>query len=144
MLKRVFRLVSCLALIVASGCALVPPEPVVTGPLTAQPPLPSMPAAEANGSIYQPTAYGNYPLFEDRRPRNVGDIVTVVIQEKTNAAKNVQSSTNRTGIASLGWDGVPAFLPSSVGDKQNFDVEGGNAMDGKGSTRADNTFAGTL
>jgi flagellar L-ring protein precursor FlgH len=145
MLKHAFRFLSCWALAVASGCALVPPEPVVTGPLTAQPPLPqATPTAEANGSIYQPTAYGNYPLFEDRRPRNVGDVVTVVIQEKTNAAKNVQTTTGRTGSASLGWDGVPAFLPSSLGDKQNFEVEGGNAMDGKGSTRADNTFSGTL
>lgn len=127
-----------------SGCALVPPEPVVTGPLTAPPPPPPMQSAQANGSIYQPTAYGNYPLFEDRRPRNVGDIVTVMIQEKTNAAKNVQTSTDRSGSASLGIGLAPAILPSGLGAKQNFDASGANASDGKGSTRADNMFSGSL
>lgn len=128
----------------ASGCALVPPEPVVTGPLTAPPPTPVMPAAVPNGAIYQPTAYGNYPLFEDRRPRNVGDIVTVIIQEKTNAAKNVQTSTDRQSGASLGMGTAPDFLPGALGPKQNFDVTGSNTAQGKGSSRADNMFAGTL
>lgn len=123
---------------------MIPPEPVVTGPLTAQPPLPVAFSPEANGSIYQPTAYGNYPLFEDRRPRNVGDIVTIVIQEKTNAAKNVATSTNRTGSANLGLDSVPAFLPPGIGPQQSLDMSGGNKAEGKGSSRADNTFSGTL
>lgn len=129
---------------IMSGCALVPPEPVVTGPLTATPQPPPMPDVVANGAIYQPTAYGNYPLFEDRRPRNVGDIVTVLIQEKTNAAKNVQTTTDRAGSASLGMGLAPAFLPSALGPKQNYDVEGGNVSQGKGSSRADNMFSGTL
>src|SRR3546814_9824609 len=75
MLKRLIRFLLCLTVAAVSGCALVPPEPVVTGPLTAPPPLPPLPSAQANGSIYQPTAYGKYPLFEDRRPRNVGDTI---------------------------------------------------------------------
>ncbi len=144
MFIRLSQFLLYLSLAVLSGCALVPPEPIVTGPLTAAPPPAPMPAAEANGSIYQPTSYGNYPLFEDRRPRNVGDIVTVVIQEKTNAAKNVQTSTDRSGSSGFGVDLAPDFLPSSIGAKQSFDMNGSNASNGKGSTRADNTFSGTL
>jgi flagellar L-ring protein precursor FlgH len=143
MLKRFLKAVVVCGAMVVSGCALVPPEPVVTGPLTAPPPPPVPAAAEANGSIYQPTSYGNYPLFEDRRPRNVGDIVTVVIQEKTNAAKNVETSTQRDGSASFGVTTAPPILPPAIGDNA-FDLSGGNKADGKGSTRADNTFAGTL
>lgn len=144
MLNRFLRFGVLVAVVLVSGCALIPPEPVVTGPLTAAPPLPPLPTAIANGSIYQPGAYGNYPLFEDRRPRNVGDIVTVVIQEKTNAAKNVQTSTDRTGSASMGINLAPAVLPTDLGGKQNFDAESGNQSQGKGSSRADNMFAGTL
>src|SRR5690606_2173124 len=96
------------------------------------------------GSIYQPTAYGNYPLFEDRRPRNVGDIVTVIIQEKTNAAKNVQTSTDRSGSAGYEVGLSPDILPSGLGARQNFDMAGNNEAQGKGSSRADNTFSGTL
>ncbi|MDV2116610.1 flagellar basal body L-ring protein FlgH [Alcaligenes faecalis] len=137
------RLALC-ALVALSGCALVPPEDVVTGPLTAAPP-PAVPAAVvANGAIYQPSAYGNYPLFEDRRPRNVGDIVTIMIQERTNAAKNVSTNTDRNGSGGLDFTGVPAFLPNEIGSKQNFEVSGSNKAQGKGSSRADNTFTGTL
>lgn len=130
--------------LVLSGCALVPPEPVVTGPLTAPPPPPGPPAAEANGSIYQPTAYGNYPLFEDRRPRNVGDIVTIVIQEKTNAAKTVGTTTDRSGGSSMTIGLAPAILPTDLGAKQNFETASGNKSDGKGSSSATNVFTGTL
>lgn len=129
---------------VIQGCALVPPEPVVTGPLTASPPVPVAPEVVANGSIYQPTAYGNYPLFEDRRPRNIGDVVTVVIQERTNAAKNVSTSTNRTSGAGLNFSATPKMLPGDLGARQNFEVEGNNQAKGGGSSSADNMFSGTL
>lgn len=144
MLRRLGVVAALTLMTVMSGCALVPPEPVVTGPLTAAPPDYSVPGAAANGSIYQPTSYGNYPLFEDRRPRNVGDIVTVVIQERTNAAKNVHTSTDRSSNASLGMGLEPDFLPGALGSRQNFEVEGSNVSQGRGSSRADNTFSGTL
>src|SRR5690554_368873 len=141
-----FRRFSALVMAaVLGGCAMIPPEPIVTGPLTAEPPAPyAMPVAEPNGSIYQPTAYGNYPLFEDRRPRNIGDIVTIVIQERTNAQKRVATSTERSSGAGLGWGAVPSILPGNVSPNQDFSISGSNAMDGEGSTRADNLFTGTL
>ncbi|KDC28043.1 putative lipoprotein, partial [Bordetella bronchiseptica F2] len=44
MLKTVLRLPACAALLaLAAGCAMIPPEPVVTGPLTAPPPPPPQP-----------------------------------------------------------------------------------------------------
>lgn len=130
---------------VMTGCALVPPEPVVTGPLTAPPPtVPSVEQRPANGAIYQPTVYGNYPLFEDRRPRNIGDIVTIIIQERTNAAKNVSTSSARSGSANLGLDNVPRFFPPGFGPQQGFDMQGGNQAEGTGSSRADNLFTGTI
>lgn len=141
---RVARAVGALAVALLAGCALVPPEPVVTGPLTAPPPAPVPAAAVANGAIYQPTAYGSYPLFEDRRPRNVGDIVTVMIQEKTNAAKSVDTNTNRNGGASMDIGLAPAILPTDLGTKQNFKVGSGNQSQGKGSSSATNVFSGTL
>ncbi|TAL79806.1 MAG: flagellar basal body L-ring protein [Burkholderiaceae bacterium] len=144
MLGRFLLGVLCAVVMGLSGCALVPPEPVVTGPLTARPPPPPPPSPESNGAIFQPTAYGNYPLFEDRRPRNVGDIVTVVIQEKTNAAKNVATQTDRNGSASMSLTGMPAVAPAWLGAQQNIDAKGGNSSKGTGSSSAANTFSGTL
>lgn len=133
----------CLALVLG-GCALIPPEPVVTGPLTATPPPVEAVERAANGAIYQPTVYGNYPLFEDRRPRNVGDIVTIIIQERTNASKNVSTASSRTGSAGLGLNSVPKFFPPGFGPQQGFDMEGNNDAQGTGSSRADNLFTGTI
>ncbi|TAM87477.1 MAG: flagellar basal body L-ring protein [Candidimonas sp.] len=131
-------------LAVVGGCAMIPPEPIVTGPLTATPPAP-LPPPIPNGSIYQPTAYGSYPLFEDRRPRNVGDIVTIIISEKTNAAKNVDTNTNRSSTATLGMDVMPAAVfPNTLNSKQDMNASGGNKVDGKGSSSAANTFSGTI
>ncbi len=139
------RILAGLTAALLSGCALIPPEPIVTGPLTAPPPTPAPLQAEVpNGAIYQPTVYGSYPLFEDRRPRNVGDIVTVLIQEKTNAAKNVSTSTDRGGSGSLTAPVLPSWMPADAAAKARFELTGENAMQGQGSTRADNTFAGTL
>lgn len=140
----VSRLLLVAMLSILTACAVVPPEPVVVGPLTAAPPAPIPPQAVANGSIYQPTAYGNYPLFEDRRPRNVGDIVTIVIQEKTNAAKNVSTDTNRSGEAGMDIGLSPKILPGDLGARQNFGAAGNNSSQGTGSSRADNMFSGTL
>lgn len=138
------RFVVVFAVAALGACAMVPPEPVVTGPLTAPPPPVQPPQAVANGSIYQPTAYGSYPLFEDNRPRNIGDIVTILIEEKTNAAKNVSTSTDRSGSAGLDFERDPKILPSDLGHRQNFAVSGSNQAHGTGSSRADNMFSGTL
>ena len=141
MSMSVLRLVSSAALaLLVAGCAMIPPEPVVTGPTTAAPPPPPSTPAQPTGSIYQPTAYGNYPLFEDRRPRNVGDIVTIVLNERTNASKNVATNTNRSGSANLGIAAAPSFMDSWANANLNTDAKGGNVSQGKGDSTANNAF----
>ncbi|WP_232467654.1 flagellar basal body L-ring protein FlgH [Bordetella genomosp. 9] len=126
------------------GCALIPPEPVVLGPTTAMPPPQPVPVPTPNGSIYQPTVYGNYPLFEDRRPRNVGDIVTVVLEERTAAAKNVATNTSRTSTTQNTVAASPGFMSSWFNSKLNTETEGANTNKGAGDSSANNTFTGTL
>src|SRR5690606_41526980 len=80
-----------------SGCAWIPSKPLVQGATTAQP-VPG-PAPVVNGSIFQtaqPINYGYQPLFEDRRPRNVGATLTIGLQE------NVSPSTSSTANAGRG------------------------------------------
>lgn len=130
-------------LLLLGGCALVPPEPVVVGPVTAVPEPRMPPRAVPNGSIYQPTAYGSYPLFEDQRPRNVGDIVTIVLEERINAAKNVSTTTQRTGGFGMEFATVPNFASGAL-DGQSLEFEGNNASTGRGSTNANNVFTGSI
>lgn len=66
------------------------------------PVLPPAPIAEvvpASGSIFQASGYA--PLYMGARARQVGDIVTVVLTERTVTSKSVQASTDREGGISL-------------------------------------------
>lgn len=130
--------------VILSGCALMPPAPVVKGPLTATPSPPSSVATESTGAIYQPAAHTGFTLFEDRRPGSIGDIVTVIIQEKTNAAKSVQTSTHRKAGGELDVGVAPGLLPDVLGARQAFQMGGENSSTGRGTTRADNMFSGSL
>lgn len=135
-----------LSLLLLSGCAFVPQTPLVQGATTAQP-APG-PAPIVNGSIFQsaqPVNYGYQPLFEDRRPRNIGDTLTIQLQENVSASKSSSANASRDGKTNLGFDTTPRYLSGLFGnDKANLDVSGGNTFNGKGGANASNTFSGTL
>jgi flagellar L-ring protein precursor FlgH len=91
-------------LIVLAGCGTVPGS-IVKEPLTAKPVAPTATSAN-NGSIYQASNYR--PLFEDRRARLIGDVITIAIAEKTSAGKAASSSGSKAGSLS-------ASIPTVMG-----------------------------
>lgn len=125
-----------------SGCAHIMQKPLVEGPTTATP-LPMAPAA-TGGSLFQAGQamnYGYQPMFEDRRPRNVGDTLTILLQENVSASKSSSASANRNGSAGMGLIAVPTKLNGWLGDgKADFEAEGKNDFAGKGGAAARNTF----
>lgn len=74
-------------------------------PMTVRPAAPTpLIAGPQNGAIFQPlhVAYANYqPLFEDRRARNVGDLLTIQINEKVAASKSATTAADRKGAMSF-------------------------------------------
>ncbi|SFU20233.1 flagellar L-ring protein precursor FlgH [Kosakonia arachidis] len=89
--------------------------------------------------------YGYQPMFEDRRPRNVGDILTIVLQENVSASKSSSASANRNGSDSLSFDATPKFMAGLFGgDKANTSITSKNDFSGKGGAAAKNTFSGTI
>lgn len=132
-------------LLVVAGCAMVPHPKIVEGPLTATPePARQDAYAEPDGSIYRAGRAGSFPLFEDRRPRNIGDIVTVMIEEKTNASKQVATATNRNSGMDIGITAAPDWMPGSLSAGEQFTAAGQNDMDGRGSSSANNIFTGQI
>nr|WP_295707401.1 flagellar basal body L-ring protein FlgH [uncultured Halomonas sp.] len=132
---------ACLALLilVIAGCAQVPRASVVgeqeqISIVDRPPPIP-------NGSIYQ-ARQGYQPLFEDRRPRAMGDILTIVLDEEVSASKNSQSNAGRSGSASLELAQLPDVL--DVLAEYGFDVSGANDFSGSGGSQANNSFTGTI
>ena len=86
-----------LGLLALAGCSATPTT-IVDRPTTSRP-MYREPAVAANGAIYQASQYR--PLFEDRRARHIGDILTINIIEKTAAVKAGASSGNKAGSASF-------------------------------------------
>lgn len=117
-----------------------------TGATSAQP-VPG-PTPVANGSIFQsaqPINYGYQPLFEDRRPRNIGDTLTIVLQENVSASKSSSANASRDGKTNFGFDTVPRYLQGLFGNaRADVEASGGNTFNGKGGANASNTFSGTL
>ncbi len=73
------------------GCASKPPTSIHQ-PMTAKPEIRTV-VAPADGAIFH-AGINEHPLFEDRRARNVGDILTINIVEKTTGNRKSSSASN--------------------------------------------------
>lgn len=88
-----------------------------------------------NGAIYQ--AGYSKSMFEDPRARNVGDLLTVLLEEKTDAQKKASTSTAKDNSIEFGAPtifGQPVthngndILSASVSTATEFDGEGESAQ----------------
>lgn len=118
------KYIDSLGLVLASTCVLlfsgcaVTPSSIVKQPTTAKPTEAST-VANNSGAIFN--AKGYHPLFEDRRARYVGDILTITIAENTSATKAGASSASKTGSATFNTDTTLADTTKSM----NIPIVGG-------------------
>jgi len=129
------------ALALLAGCAQVPSKPIVRQPTTARPDPEARLAARTAGAIYREGS-GN-PLFEDRRPRHVGDILTIVITERSDASKSSATSASRTGKLAEDLSVMPKALGGLFAG-QGATASGDTSLDAKGGANAANTFNGVI
>lgn len=97
-------------------------------------------APAADGAIFHASA-GYAPLTSGARAAQVGDILTIVLVEKTQAVKSNSASTDRTGSISLT---PPVTGPLSFLKKTSIDASGGGTFDGKGAAQQSNQLDGEL
>jgi flagellar L-ring protein precursor FlgH len=90
-----------------------------------------------DGAIYQASNYR--PLFEDRRARHIGDMLTINIVEKTAAVKAGASSGSKSGSVSAG---LPGILQGKFG--ASLSATTGNKFADGDNQSASNTFTGVL
>jgi len=95
------------------------------------------------GSLWTPTALFS-DLSADLRARRVGDIVTILVQEKASAVssgtvKTQRNSSVQSNIAAAGG------ITRAVGPLANLAKAGTNtALDGQGATTRDTTLTATI
>ena len=138
------RTLALLAAVVGAGCAQIPREPLVHQPMTARADsYAAAPVRRPTGAIFRDGPGAN-ALFEDRRPRNVGDILTVVISERVNASKNSAANASRAGSTTGTFaGGIPKLLGSLL-NGQDTNLSGDNVLNAKGGANANNTFNGVI
>ena len=142
-LKNSISTLCCVLLLCAlsTACGLIPakehkPEPVVARVLP--PPTP-----RTDGAIYQ--AGQQMELFADLKARRVGDVLTIVLNESTNASKNAVTKTAKTtAVANTG----PTIFGKTITTKGvpilNTSMSGADSFDGEGSSTQSNSLAGSL
>lgn len=132
-------MLACAALL---GACTPMPKVEIAHAITAKP-APVQRSVQANGAIFQAVSYR--PLFEDNRPRYIGDILTININEKLAASTQKNSSVSKVGNTTT--DATNVQLPIGVLQGLNhIGVSGGSSttFDGKGSSDANNSFTGTI
>jgi len=92
-----------------------------------------------NGSIYQNSF--NNPLFEDIKAKRVGDIVTIVLNEQTDASKSASTSTDKSNA-------IDVANPTLLGSPVSFSTNGNMPLAGQdlsleASVNSSKSFSGS-
>lgn len=106
-----FRLMMCVPLlgsVLLVGCVApqAKPDDPYYAPVLPRTPLP---AAQTNGAIYQAGFETNF--FDDRKAYRVGDIITITLNERTQASKNANSQVQKDSAVDIG---VPNILGMAI------------------------------
>jgi len=130
----------CLALVTLSACSTAPRiEPDFT---PAQPQV-VIRDVNANGAIYQVAS--NRFFFEDIRARRVGDVINVILDERTDATKT--ASTNANKGTSIGLPSPTLFggkLPGVVGELLTNDISTSADFGGTADSSQSNRLNGSV
>jgi flagellar L-ring protein precursor FlgH len=135
------RALSLLALpLLLGACVSTTPATAVHQPMSIRP-EPRVAVVPTNGSIYNVASAR--PLFEDRRARFIGDVLTINIAETVQASKKGNTTAERS-------QSVTAAIPTVVGlpfkglQGTALDASSGNKFSGKGENSSSNAFTGTI
>ncbi|WP_374353778.1 flagellar basal body L-ring protein FlgH [Chitinimonas sp.] len=136
------RLVTLFLGLLLAGCAHSVPPSIVSMPTTVRPVAKPLPQP-ANGAIFQAAA--SRALFEDRQPHQIGDNITVQIQEQVSASSQSNNTAERNGSATTKVSaGGNSKTFGNLLNGLNMDLSHDNKFAGKGQTSASNTFTGQI
>lgn len=124
-----------------SGCAAnrAQPDPAYA---------PAMPIARPNAEVANGTIFGNgrsMLLFEDNKARAVGDILTVVLAEETNANKSANTDTNK----SYAFDSSATIMGNATPTIAGYNpftnaIESASQFSGGGNSSQSNSLSGNI
>lgn len=132
------------------GCASLE-KPKDTADYSPTMPLAEVPIAERNGSLYVEATSVTY--FQDTKARRVGDIITIMLTEQTNAKKSTSMKTDKSSDVAIDAPNIfgrtPSLKPMGIGTSANpLDMSMGlgssQVFDGSGDSSLSNALSGRL
>ena len=131
MKKITFIILVCVAL---SGCARNYPPQIVKIPEPLEEIRTPQPQEKTAGSLW---SKDNPSMFSDHKAKNIGDIISVTISEKSSATKEATTSTGRTSSFNAGISNF--FGLENSGDIKHTNMDLANLVD----TNFTNSFDGS-
>ncbi len=132
------RLISalCLLVLLGSGCATpqVGPPPAYVPPYNLQHQVPK----PQDGGIFHDGR--ELSLFQDVKARQVGDILTVVLEESTSGSKSADTAIDKSTTNSMS---VPNVAGETWG-KWGADLDSESNFEGAGSSSQSNSLDGSI
>ena len=128
------------ALLALGGCAS-PRDSIRVSSVTTARPQPILAQEEPTGAIFRPR--GNLLLFEDYRPRAIGDVLTIQLNETLNASQSATSATEKKSSATAVLPKVKGVLGMAI-NGLNTTASADNAFNGTGATSSSGLFTGTI
>ena len=151
-MSRLLIVVSLSSALALAGCVAPAPKPndPYYAPVLPRTPLP---AAQNNGAIYQAGFETN--LYDDRKAFRVGDIITITLNERTQASKNASSKISKDsnvemGLTSLLGNAVSVNNPAAGllrdGGPLSLDTQfgGSSSTNGAGQAGQSNSLSGSI
>lgn len=129
--------------VLLAGCGeVIAPKPgdQTYAPVTRQDTLPPV---LPTGSLYQRGRAQE--LFSDARARNIGDILTVSLQESTQAQKSATSNSSKSSSASITAPIIGGIVPTLGGKTLSAEFgDNGRQFNGSGTAAQSNSLSGQI
>ncbi|WP_191488618.1 flagellar basal body L-ring protein FlgH [Pseudomonas sp. FEN] len=140
-MNRLFSMLALSAMALLAGCMSPPPKPndPYYAPVLPRTPLP---AAANNGSIYQAGFEQN--LYGDRKAFRVGDIITITLNEATQASKNANSDLSKKDANNFGLTSLFGSPVTSGNVNLGIGYGGTKTTDGTSKAAQSNSLTGSI
>ncbi|WP_338525742.1 flagellar basal body L-ring protein FlgH [Pseudomonas batumici] len=140
-MNRLFPMLALSAMALLAGCMSPPPKPddPYYAPVLPRTPLP---AAANNGSIYQAGFEQN--LYGDRKAFRVGDIITITLNEATQASKNANSDLSKKDANNFGLTSLFGSPVTSGNVNLGIGYGGTKTTDGSAKAAQSNSLTGSI
>ena len=138
---RIAGICVSIAIMPLAGCGMLPakkPKPETTVARVLPPPTP-----RTDGAIFQ--AGQQMELFADLKARRVGDVLTITLNEATNASKTATTSTSMTTSVA---NSAPTLFGQNItlhgAPLLSATLSGADSFAGQGASAQSNSVAGSL